>query len=72
MSILISGPGEARGELRKRIDEKKIQTEEITAETAARMTEAQVVAKVSQFHASTIRSGEEKEVPLIPPRQLPK
>ncbi len=54
-SILIFGPGEAKGELRKRIDEKKIHTEEIAVETADRMTEAQVVARVRQYLASTIR-----------------
>jgi len=45
-SILIFGPGEAKGELKKRLETHKSDTRSIAIETADNMTEPQVVAKV--------------------------
>lgn len=50
-SILIFGPGEAKGELKKRFEKHKGDTRTIVVETADRMTEPQIVARVrNHFH----------------------
>jgi len=55
-SILIMGPGEAKGELKKRFDKHHRDPRPITVETADRMTEAQLAAKVRHhFHADPPR-----------------
>ncbi len=46
--ILILGPGEAKGELKKRLEHSALKDSEITIETVSRLTENQVVAKVRQ------------------------
>ena len=57
-SILIMGPGEAKGQLKKRFEEHKSETRLIAVETAAQMTEAQVVAQVRHhFHSDASRKG---------------
>ena len=48
-SILIFGPGEAKGELEKRIESKGIRGRIIAVETADSMTEPQIAAKVQQY-----------------------
>lgn len=53
-SILIFGPGEAKGELKKRIDKVKISGRIVGIETADKMTEPQIVAKVRQCFQETI------------------
>jgi hypothetical protein len=45
-SILILGPGEAKGELKKRLEKHKGGTRIVAVETADKMTEPQVVATV--------------------------
>ena len=47
-SILIFGPGEAKGELKKRIESKGLKGRTVAVETADEMTEPQIVAKVRQ------------------------
>ena len=47
-SILIFGPGEAKGELKKRIESKGLKSRRVAVETADEMTESQIVAKVRQ------------------------
>jgi RNA recognition motif-containing protein len=47
-TILIFGPGEAKGELKKRMERDKIGIRIIAMETADKMTEPQIVAKVKQ------------------------
>jgi hypothetical protein len=47
-TILIVGPGEAKGELNKRLERNPLKGREITVETVGRLTENQVVAKVRQ------------------------
>ena len=57
-SILIFGPGEAKGELKKRFEKHKSDTRTIAMETADKMTEPEVVAQVRQhFHADVVRRG---------------
>lgn len=56
-SILIFGPGEAKDELKKRLEKHASETRPIATETAARMTEPQVVAQVRHhFQAGAERS----------------
>jgi hypothetical protein len=57
-SILIVGPGEAKGELKKRFEKHKGETRTITVETADRITEPQVVALVRHhFRRDATRRG---------------
>ena len=57
-SILILGPGEAKGELKKRLEKHKNSTRTITIETADKMTEPQIVARVRHhFHHDAARRG---------------
>ncbi len=57
-SILILGPGEAKGELKKRFEKHKSDPRLITTETADKMTEPQVVAQVRHhFNCAATRRG---------------
>lgn len=47
-TILIFGPGEAKGELKKRMESDKIGIRIVAMETADKMTEPQIVAKVKE------------------------
>ena len=51
-SLLILGPGEAKGEFNKRITAKKVRGLKVELETAAKMTDRQIAAKVSEHFAS--------------------
>ena len=48
-SVLILGPGEAKGELKKRLAKGKEGARLVALETADKMTEPQVVARVRQY-----------------------
>jgi len=48
-SILIFGPGEAKGELKKRLDEKNLGDRVSGVETVDNMTDPQVAAKVRKY-----------------------
>jgi hypothetical protein len=48
-SILVFGPGEAKGELQKRLERAKLGEHIIAMETADKMTDRQVAAKVREF-----------------------
>ena len=48
-SILIFGPGEAKGELKKRIERNKLGERIVTIETVDKMTNRQIAAKVRQY-----------------------
>ena len=52
-AVLILGPGEAKGELSKQIQAKKIRSLAVELETADKMTDQQLAAKVSQHFAPT-------------------
>ena len=48
-SLLIFGPGEAKGELKKRIERNKLGGRIISIETADKMTDHQIAAKVREY-----------------------
>ena len=50
-SILIFGPGEAKGELKKRLEKSKLGERIAGIETADKMTDRQIAAKVRQYFA---------------------
>lgn len=52
-SLLILGPGEAKGELRKQVTAKKLRDLAVGVETADRMSDCQIAAKVSEHFAKT-------------------
>lgn len=57
-SILIIGPGEAKGELKKRFEKHPSHTRSISLQNADKMTEPQVVALVRHhFHQDPIRQS---------------
>lgn len=57
-SILIFGPSEAKGELKKRVEKDKNNVRPLAMETADKMTEEQIVAKVRYyFHQEAPRRG---------------
>jgi len=57
-SILIFGPVEAKGELKKQFEKHKSETRAIVVETADKMTEPQIVAQVRHhFHEDASRHG---------------
>ncbi len=47
-SILILGPGEAKGELKKRLESQKVSNRVITLETTDKLTDGQIAAQVRQ------------------------
>lgn len=49
-AILLFGPGEAKGELRKRIERDKLDLRINRFETAGKMTERQIIQKVRQHY----------------------
>lgn len=50
-SILIFGPGEAKGELKKRLEKNKLGGLVAKVETADKMTNGQIAAKVKKYFA---------------------
>jgi stalled ribosome rescue protein Dom34 len=48
-SILILGPGEAKGELKKRLEREKLSGRIVDVETIDEMTDHQIAAKVRQY-----------------------
>jgi len=48
-SILILGPGEAKGELKKRLDHVQLGQRILVVETSDKMTDRQIVAKVREY-----------------------
>ena len=50
-SILILGPGEAKGELKKRLEKSKLGGRIAGVETVDKMTDRQIGAKVRQYFA---------------------
>jgi stalled ribosome rescue protein Dom34 len=60
-AILLFGPGEAKGELRKRIERNKLDVRITSCETSDKMTERQISEKVRRHY---LPSGA-----TLPPRQ---
>lgn len=48
-SILIFGPGEAKGELKKHLDHAKLGEHVVATETADKMTDRQIAAKIREY-----------------------
>jgi hypothetical protein len=48
-SILIFGPGEAKGELKKRLEKDKLGGHIIAVETIDKLTDRQIAAKVREY-----------------------
>jgi hypothetical protein len=48
-SVLLFGPGEAKGELKKRLEHDKLGGHIIAVETADKMTDRQIAAKVREY-----------------------
>ena len=62
-SILLFGPGEAKGELKKRVEKDKSDARPLAMETADKMTEEQIVAKVRHhFHHDAARRGARRKL----------
>ena len=51
-AILILGPGEAKGELKKRLEKSQVKGLEIELETVDKLTDRQIVAKVRERFSS--------------------
>jgi hypothetical protein len=54
-SLLICGPGEAKGELRTRLERKGLGGRIVAVETEDKMTDRQIAAKTREFFAETAR-----------------
>jgi hypothetical protein len=48
-SILVFGPGEAKVEIKKRLENEKIKTHVVDIETVDKMTDKQIAAKVREY-----------------------
>jgi len=57
-SLLILGPGEAKGELKKRLAKKKPGVRVAAVETVDKMTDRQVVTKVREYFSEVRSAGE--------------
>ena len=69
-SILIFGPGEAKGELKSRLAKDKLGGRIVALETADRMTDRQIAAKVREyFHKQRTGRRPTREVRQAPPRK---
>jgi stalled ribosome rescue protein Dom34 len=58
--ILILGPGEAKGELRKRLEKNYLGRRIVGVETSQRMTHLQTVAKVREYFLSRVAAASSK------------
>ena len=54
-AILIMGPGEAKGELKKRLEINHLNGREVEVETTDKMTDPQIVAKVREYFKNRLR-----------------
>ncbi|MDD5263783.1 MAG: hypothetical protein PHU43_03005 [Candidatus Bipolaricaulis sp.] len=51
-AIFVFGPGEAKGELKKRLEKSRLSGRVVTVETVDKMTDRQVAAKVREHYAT--------------------
>jgi len=70
-SLLILGPGEAKGELSKQAAAKKLRGLAVSVETADRMSDRQIAAKVSEHFAKTpaAKSAALKKLAMAVPKR---
>ena len=59
-SILIFGPGEAKGELKERLEQRKLGTRIVPIVTADKMTDRQIAAKVRAYFGEKTNGHEER------------
>ena len=59
-SILIFGPGEAKGELKKRLEKDNLAGRIAAVETTDKMTNPQIGVKVRQYYSATLREQSPK------------
>jgi hypothetical protein len=59
-SILIFGPGEAKGELKARLEKNKLGGRIAAIETAGKMTDRQISAKVHEYFDETTNGNEDR------------
>ena len=52
---MIFGPGEAKGELKKRIKKNKLSGRIVGIETVDKMTHRQILARVRQYFKNSVR-----------------
>lgn len=71
-AILILGPGEAKGELLKRIKSKKLFSGVMELETTDKMTERQIAAKVRQHFTAVATNELTRGKKLAPKKSAPK
>jgi hypothetical protein len=57
-SVLIFGPGEAKGELKKLMEQNNLHGRLVVVESADKMTEGQIAAKARQYFASKNIKGQ--------------
>jgi hypothetical protein len=57
-SVLIFGPGEAKGELKKLMEQNNLHGRLVVVESADKMTEGQIAAKARQYFASKNMKGQ--------------
>ncbi len=62
-SILVFGPGEAKGEFVKRIQQNRVRGNILAVETVDRMTDRQIVAKARQYYLSPETGTRDEETP---------
>jgi stalled ribosome rescue protein Dom34 len=62
-AILIFGPGEAKGELQKLIEQNNLHGKVVVVESADKMTDGQVAARVKAHFANELKS--KKEIKLM-------
>ena len=55
-SILIFGPGEAKGELKRRLEKDNLDGRIAAVETTDKMTNAQIAAKVREYYSAAART----------------
>ena len=70
-SLLILGPGEAKGELSKQATAKKLRGLAVSVKTADRMSDRQIAAKVSEHFAKTpaAKSAALKKLAMAVPKR---
>jgi hypothetical protein len=56
-AILLFGPGEAKGEVKKRLEKKKLGARIVAIETLDKMTDRQIAARVQQHFGQDVRAG---------------
>lgn len=57
-AVLILGPGEAKGELRARFDHHRLGAGVAAVETADKMTDAQISARVREYFGGSLHAGQ--------------